>query len=198
MKLITNKNYFLTFTSIFYLLIGLFAFGYGVSGNKLGLANNKTFTISKSLEHGNKNFIIPCFLLSYIFTLILIKTKCTEYVLLRMLLLTIGFTFFIIICWYTPSKNMELHGIFAGIIISMFTIFTLISLYTLSYVSKYANYIFILLTGLIITMFIAGTNGNFNKEKTSSSNKWTDIFAGLEIIILLIYIITIAIIGLKY
>lgn len=197
MELITNKKYFLTFTSIFYLLIGLFAFGYGVSGSNLGLKGDKTFTISKSLEHGNRNFIIPCFLLSYIFTIILLKTKCKEYVLIRILLVTIGFIFFIIICWYTPTKNMELHAIFASIIISMFIIFTLISLYTLSYVSKYVNYIFVLLIVLIMILFTAGINGDFNNDKSKKAHIWTDIFAALEIIILLIYILTIIIIGLK-
>lgn len=192
-----DKGKFLVFTSIFYLLVGIFAFGYGVSGNKLGVKGDKTFTISDSLEYGNKNFIIPCLLLSYLFTVILLKTKCKMYILLRIFLLTVAFIFFIVICWYTPSKNMDLHRIFAGIIISCIAIFTFISLFTLSYISKYITIITVIFTLIIITMFISASNSNFTRKDSTASNVWTDVFAGLEITVLIIYVLILLLIGTK-
>ena len=173
----------LLYATLFYLFCAIFLFGFAVSANELGVKGEKTFTVSDSLEYGKTPYIVTCLLISFFFicTLLLLKNK--DYTWHRIFLLLLIYIFFILICWFTPTKNSNLHNIFTGFIIVSSVIFLSITYYNL-YTEPLKKIIKILITILLIIMigmFITGLN---SREK---GDTWTDTFAVFEILLIVLF-----------
>lgn len=183
----------LLYATLFYLFCAIFLFGFAVSANELGIKGEKTFTVSDSLEYGKTPYIVTCLLVSFFFisTLLLLKNK--DFTYHRILLLILIYTFFILICWFTPTKNSNLHNIFTGFIIVSAVFFLVITYYNL-YADSLKNIIKILSTILliiIIGMFITGLN---SREK---GDVWTDTFAVFEILLIVLFGVSLILLALN-
>lgn len=173
----------LLYATLLYLFCAIFLFGFAVSANKLGVKGEKTFTVSDSLEYGKTPYIVTCLLISFFFICTLLLLKNEDFIWHRILLLLLIYIFFILICWFTPTKNSNLHNIFTGFIIVSSVIFLTITYYNL-YAGSLKHIIKILSTILliiIIGMFITGLN---SREK---GDAWTDTFAVFEILLILLF-----------
>lgn len=173
----------LLYATLFYLFCAIFLFGFAVSANELGIQGEKTFTVSDSLEYGKTPYIVTSLLVSFFFisTLLLLKNK--DFTYHRIFLLILIYTFFILICWFTPTKNSNLHNIFTGFIIISAVFFLVITYYVL-YTEALKRIIKILsaiLLIIIIGMFITGLN---SREK---GDVWTDTFAVFEILLIVLF-----------
>ena len=181
-----NIENILFLSTALYLFIALFVFGFGVSGKNLGIKGSKTFTVSDSLEHGKTSYIVTCLLISFIFITILLLMTKKPYTYHRILLLLIIYVFFILICWYTPTKNSNLHNIFTGFIIVSAILFLMITYWTEynRYVTKitYSSYVLLF---IVVGMFITGLN---SRDK---GDTWTDIFAVFELLLIILFTLSV-------
>ena len=172
---------------------GIFLYFYsGYIEAKLGSAGeNETFTVSRALAHGNKPgfFILTTVAFFYFMYLLMLRGPKTLFIP-RILLLFVSFSFLISLLWITPTDYETLHYILASIIFTFILFFNLTTFYLFYKRYKSDRNLFILMSlinsaAYVSLIVFAILHGSLT----------SDIFAGLEIVFGLLFLVTIAFLG---
>ena len=177
------------------LLVSFGIFSYFYSGyieDSLGSSGeDETFTISRALAHGNKpGFFILTTIAFFYFIYLLIIRGPKRIFIPRILILFTSFSLLISLLWFTPSNYETLHYILASIIFTFILFFNLSTFYLFYKRYRSDRNLFILMALINSAAYVSLIV--FAVLHTSLTS---DIFAGLEIVFALLFLVTIAFLG---
>jgi hypothetical protein len=180
-----RKTELLSAVSIFTYLVGLVVGAYSISISKDEISRDE-FTVSQALAFGSRELMIICFVLSYLFLLLLIWERGPlKYIAIRSLLITIFFSLLVTIIYVTKYYDEDMHFILAGIMFIANLIFILLTAHLFRGYLKQEpilhTYLFDGLIVILIAAFIlANVYGVFETNRETFIDD--EIFASSELI----------------
>lgn len=118
----------------FIIAMGLGAYGFSLEKGKI---STEKFTVSQALAYGNKEIMVPLFIISLLGTILLnyVRGGTKYFLLFRISCALIFYGLMISLIWITVKKNKSLHFKLAG------TIFTFITIYIFILSYLFNNYL---------------------------------------------------------
>ena len=191
----TDTSRLISFIAMVSMIIsfGIFSYFYSgiVEGNLGTSEENRTFTISRALAYGNKPgfFILTTISFLYIIYLLILRGP-KKLFFPRVLLLFISFSFLISLLWLTTMYNETLHYTLASIIFTFILFFNLLTFYLFYNRYRSDRNLFILMGLINIGAYISLIVFAILRGSLTS-----DVFAALEIVFALLFLVTIGFLG---